>query len=156
MNEKNYSLLAQASINIQADLKSSFLYFADLNNYAEWFPEVTQMKEVDNSPISTLNKAYEEKVILDESGNSTFILVQVKEFFENEKIITQAEFEPLLPQMTISCESINDKEIRIDFKFESRSQEEAFLEGDDFKFFKNLLSSRAGLGLKKLKETLER
>lgn len=155
MTEKKYNLITYNSIKVKASLEESFLYFADLNNYASWFPEVVEMKEIDNSPISKINKAYEEKVILDDSGNSTFITVQLKEFIENRRIITRAEFMPLLPQMTISCKTLDSQSVSIDFKFESRSKNEEYLKSDDFASLKDLLTSRAKKGLKTLKDILE-
>ncbi len=155
MTKKNYKLVAKESIQIKVKHEKAFLYFANLNNYSSWFPEVAQMKEVETSPISTINKAYEEKVLLDESGHSTFITVLVKEFMQNKRIITQAEFDPLFPQMTISCKEDSSSLTTIDFKFESRSMDETYLSSKDFKFIKELLQSRSTIALRNLKKILE-
>ncbi|WP_420547834.1 SRPBCC family protein [Curvivirga sp.] len=141
--------LAQESICLNAALPEVFKYVTDLNNFSEWFPEVQEFKETHSSPAGTIGKTYAEKVFL-EGDTATEIIVEVVEYVEDEKIVTQAEFNPLLPRMEINFIPVNTTITEIIWNMDSRNEEEDFLR-NTLPMMQSIISERANKGLTNLK-----
>lgn len=147
------TLLTEHEININISIHKVFAFVSNMENFKLWFPEVLDIVSENNLEHATIGKTYLEIVNLPPHGEQK-LKIEVKKVENPVLYVTESEYEPLLPRMTIKLKKENENHTTINWRMESRNIDE------DFKInmlpnFKTVLNDRAKHGLRKLKEILE-
>jgi len=147
------NLLCETSIEIRCVLPDTFNYITDLDNFNKWFPEVIEFESIDDKPIGTIGKQYSEKLYI-EAGVEEQITVEVIDFVQNQRLVTQSELHPILPRMTIVFSKVDQDHTKIVWRMDSRNTEENYVK-ETLPVVQNIISERATIALNNLKRILE-
>jgi reticulon-4-interacting protein 1, mitochondrial len=96
------------SIAIHRSASDVYRYISDMENYVQWFPDILQMRAIDQQPIGTLGKRYDEIARLP-NGKEERIIVEVVEAIEDKKLSVEASLSPVLPRFDYVIEAINSQ-----------------------------------------------
>ncbi|WP_103071804.1 SRPBCC family protein [Aquimarina sediminis] len=146
-------ILTKNEIEINSNINDVFEFTSDMGNFGLWFPDVISIRSKDKLPSATIGKEYLETA-KKPFGGTVKILIQVKEVIKNKIYVTEGNFFPLFPRMTLNFKKRSEDKTYLYFKMESRSK--SFF----FKMFllpivKLILKKRAKAGLINLKKILE-
>ncbi len=147
-------LLAKESIEVKKNINDVFSYVINMKNYSKWFPEVRPFRSEDSRNDRVVGKKYLETINIPFKGENEYI-IEVREYEENVKFVTEGEVPPLLPRMTINFTKISETESLVKWKMESRSKNLLF----NFIFLpgiKNKMRIQAKQGMLNLKYILEK
>lgn len=143
--------LASFEINTNTSQEESFLYVSNMDNFADWFPEVVEIVSKNKDPIR-VGKQYLETVKMPLIGDKKATLT-VKDYELDSRFSTEGDFSPLLPRMEICVSADSNGKTRINWAFYSRNSSKIF------KLFVPLLryvmSKRANIAAVKLRSVLE-
>ncbi|CAM1373713.1 SRPBCC family protein [Tenacibaculum xiamenense] len=142
-------VLTKQSIDIEAPINQVFEFISNMENFQRWFPEVTKIISNNELHHGSVGKTYLEHVILPPNGLQK-LKIEVKKVEIPTLFVTESEYSPLLPRMTIKLNSIDNKNTYLEWMMESRNTEEYFIK-NLLPNFKMLINDRAISGLKNLK-----
>lgn len=151
--ESRPTLLTEQKISIHKPIQHVFAFISNMENFKLWFPEVIEIVSQNDLAHGTTGKTYLELVNLPPQGQQK-LKIEVKKVEVPKLYVTESEYEPLLPRMTIRLKQENESYTNVNWKMESRNKDDLFIINvlPDFKI---ILNNRAINGLKKLKEVLE-
>lgn len=89
--------LAYVSLTINAPIDSFFNYVTNMENYAEWFPGVIEVKQINQQDPLKPGTRYSE--IIEFAGANLEQTVEVIEVIQNRLFVTRGNAQPLLTQM---------------------------------------------------------
>jgi len=144
--------LAKASICIAAPIENVFTYVANMENYKNWFPRVTNIKSVNNIPHGVVGKKYIETLSLPNGEVELEIEVDCSEV--NKLFLTKGNLAGILPQMTVKFSVNQDQNCQMDLQYHSRSLD-LTPTSDIVIVLKEDLKARANKGMAKLKVIME-
>ncbi len=147
------TLLTTQEIRIKTPIEVVFDFISNMENFKYWFPEVSDIISENDLEHGAVGKTYLELVNLPPNGEQK-LKIEVKQVKTPILFITESEYVPLLPRMTIRLNQINDHETDTSWSMHSRNDDTKFVT-ETLPNFKSLISDRAEIGLKKLKKLLE-
>lgn len=145
-------MLAIQSVVVAVPATAAFSYAANLENFSAWFPGALSIQARDSRAIDEVGKSYEEIVILP-FGRSAKVLIQVVEASYPSLLITEGDYQVLLPRMELHFKSIDDQETLVEWRMYSRRSDTLFRLLRPM--FSLVLKSRSRYALKALKVQLE-
>jgi reticulon-4-interacting protein 1, mitochondrial len=108
------------SVEIRRPSDEVFAYICNMENYVEWFPYILRMRAVDDFPIGTIGKKYDEIALLP-NGKEEAITVRVVDYKENSSLAIEADLEPAQPRFDYRVESINATTTRFHWQCRARN-----------------------------------
>ena len=147
------SLLTEQEIAINASTDRIFSFISNMENFKLWFPEVLEITSDDELDTATVGKTYLELVNLPPNGKQK-LKIEVKQVESPTLYITESEFMPLLPRQIVTLKTVGKRTI-VNWKMESRNADKEFI-NSTLPTFKTVIHERAKMGIKNLKEILEK
>lgn len=146
--------VAEGTVEIKKNIDAVFSYVINMENFGKWFPEVVGIKAENNLGHGQTGKRYLE-LVKDPLKGEVKIPIEVKESQKNRLFITQGNYPPLLPQMTVQFSEGTHDTIWVHWRMDSRN------ESISFRWFvlplaKMIMGPRAQKGLNNLKNNLEK
>ena len=145
-------LLAEQSIQIARSIESVFAFAANLENFSQWFPEVADVRTLDNRDYTEPGVEYIETVHMP-LGPPRKVRIRVRECEVDNHLITEGNLMPILPRMEMYF---------LDRGEYTEVQWRMFARGRGFLFQRILapiaratMQKRSRKGLQRLKEILE-
>ena len=151
--ESTTTLLTEQKISIHMPIHKVFTFISNMENFKLWFPEVLDIVSKNDLEHGTVGKTYIELVNLPPQGKQK-LKIEVKKVEVPKLYVTESEYQPLLPRMTITLKQEDESFTYVNWKMESRNNNDDFV-SNILPNFKMIINNRAVNGLKKLKEVLE-
>lgn len=145
--------IAAGKIEIKNKIDTVFSYVVNMENFGKWFPKVIDIRSENNLAHGQIGKKYMELVKDPIKGNVRMTL-EVKESKINSLFITQGNYAPLLPQMTVNFSESSPDKTLIHWRMDSRNENIVF-RLLALPLARIIMSSRTRMGLNKLKYNLE-
>ncbi len=154
MSKKFNTSLASKTVSINRSIVSVFEFLSNHENYIQWFPQVVSIEAADNLPHGTVGKIYKETLLLPNKRHKS-MTIQVIESESPVLFITEGNFKPIHPRMEIRLSASSAQVTVVNLKFFSRNQS---LIGRLLIpiFLKKIFARQSELGLRKLKDSLEK
>lgn len=145
--------IAENSIRIDCRPDIVFGYVSNLENFGEWFPGVLEIDSASEGAHGSVGKKYKESV-KGPFGKKNTVIIEVKEVDPNQRLVTEAEFAPLLPRMDIRFDTQNGEQTVVSWRMDSRTESRLF-SLLFLPFIRRVMEKRAQLGMVNLKNLLE-
>lgn len=146
-------LLTEKTVEIQCSAGALFAFAANMENFSRWFPGVLAIRAEDNAPHDRVGKAYLEQVRLP-AGRTRTIPIRVVEIQKPNRFVTEGQFAPLHPRMTVIIEPLSACSSRLTWSMHSRSDNMLF-RYTLLPLFRRVMEQRAAVGVRKLKGLME-
>jgi len=145
--------LAKTSITIAAPVADVFKYVSNMENYKQWFPDVSQITSANTLEHAVVGKKYKE--MLSMPGGEVELEIEVDCCDVNELFLTKGNLEGVLPQMTVTFSVNQDQSCQMNLQYHSRNP--ALTSTCDIVIaLKENLNHRAKIGVANLKSILEK
>jgi uncharacterized protein YndB with AHSA1/START domain len=145
-------LLTENTVSIACDVRSAFAYVSNMENFAQWFPNVRLVASADAQAHATLGKQYVE-VVATPRGEQK-IPLRVKAVEPDRLFVTEGEYPPLMPRMEIEFQS-QGAGCTVTWRMFSRNTS-LLARFTWLRLARRVIRERATLGLAQLKKQLER
>lgn len=147
-------VLTSNKILIHCPIAVVYEFVANMENFGKWFPKVLEIRSANSLEPDSIGKAYIETVKVPFRGLK-HIKLKVVQSQKNSLFVTEGNFHPLLPRMTINFSEQANKTTVVIWRMESRNN------GTIFNLlllplYKFVLKGRAQKGVQNLKELLEK
>lgn len=119
------SLVAEFSATVPKPIEEVFEFLSNMENFGLWFPAVVQIQAADDRPPATVGKHYLETVAVPLKGEQQ-IVITVVEAQNPTRFVTEGNFAPLLPRMTITLVSQAEQCTKVHWQMQSRNHSLAF------------------------------
>lgn len=93
-------LLAHFALDAHCAIRDAYDITTDMTRFGEWFPQVLDIRSIDDLPPGTTGKAYLETVRMP-LGKPQQIRLQVTDAIPGRFFATEGAFAPLMPRMEI-------------------------------------------------------
>lgn len=144
-------ILVEKKKEFKVGVNEVYRYVSNMENYGNWFPGVVQIKSANDLEHGQVGKAYAETVEFPEGTSE--LTIEVKEAKANERFVTEANFDPLQPRMTVLFSDNNVGGCHLTWSFGSRNTD--LQEGHDFlEAIKLNIDERAEIGMNNLEQLL--
>lgn len=147
------TLLTEQGIRIDVPIHEVFIFISNMENFKYWFPEVSEVISENDLAHGVVGKTYVELVNLPSRGKQK-LKIEVKKVEVPTLYVTESEYNPLFPRMTIRLKEANESSTLINWRMESRNDDDDFIV-NALPNFKAIINERAKTGIKKLKTLLE-
>ena len=147
------NLLTSQEIIATISIQKAYSFISNMENFGLWFPEVIEIVSDNKLDHGVVGKTYLEKVNLPPNGIQQ-LGIEVKKAEAPNLYVTESEFSPLFPRMTMQLTELEPGITRINWSMISRSKDYDFIE-KELPGFKQIIGSRASLALQQLKKILE-
>ncbi|MGB0943456.1 MAG: SRPBCC family protein [Marinomonas sp.] len=145
--------LTNVSLSIEQDIDTVFAYATNLENYANWFEGVIDIKSANNLGQFELGKTYQETLLI--NGQEAMLTIKVHECSQPNLFVTQGDLAGFLPQMNMSFERLAEQETLFHLAYASRettiAKDDAFL--TSLKADLTVRAQKAVLNLKRILES---
>lgn len=146
-------MLTNYTVKINCPKNEVYNFVVNMENYKLWFPEVVDIKSNNSLEHGSVGKQYSEIVKVPFKGDARMCVEVVKADKDNV-FITEANFSPLLPRMTVQFSELENQSTSLTWIMQSRSTNFVF-NALFLPFIKKQLRKRAKIGLLTLKGILE-
>src|SRR5690606_28028925 len=116
--------IVKRTFQIQHPVGDVFAWLADLNNFADWFPGVLAVRELDRSAPGP-GKIYVEQLRLP-GGRVREVRLTVREWEPGQRLVTEGDWALLLPRMEMLFEAPSERETLVHWAMYSRQQGRPF------------------------------
>ncbi|MBT28573.1 MAG: polyketide cyclase [Thalassobius sp.] len=147
-------VLTVSKVKIKRPIAEVYHFVVNMENFGQWFPEVINIQSANAIEHGLVGKKYLETVKVPFQGEQQ-ISLEVVAAKKNELFMTEGEFHPLLPRMTVNFSADFENNTNLTWRMESRSNNSLFnilL----LPIFKAILKKRAKKGVQSLKGILEK
>jgi hypothetical protein len=145
--------LADTSIAIACSAEQAFDYAANLENFPEWFPGVIATASDDALPFATVGKQYRE-TFATPLGGQRQVLIRVIDVAAPYRLVTEGALTPLLPRMEITFAECGPHSCRVTWRMLSRNTGR-WARWTVLPLARLVMTKRAGIGLRRLRERLQ-
>ena len=145
-------LLTENTISIACNVGSAFAYATNMENFAQWFPNVRSVVSADTQPHATLGKQYLELVSTPRGEQK--ISLRVKAVEPDRLFVTEGDYPPLLPRMEIEFQP-QGTGCTVTWRMFSRNTS-LLARFTWLRLARRIISQRAAVGVVQLKRQLER
>lgn len=114
------TLLVKNKILIEQSIDKVYEYVTDMENFGDWFPGVIKITSQNKLKHGEVGKKYLETV-KDPFRGKVEILIEVKKALTNSYFVTEGEYPPLLPKMSVQFSGKQNNSTEISWSMESRS-----------------------------------
>lgn len=146
-------LLTRNTVVIKKARNEVYEFATNMENFKSWFPEVITIESVNSLDHGVVGKKYLEIVSVPLVGKRA-VSLSVVEADSEEIFITEGDFYPLMPRMTITLAEESSKRTKLTWSMHSRNDHLMF-RTLLFPVFRKIMKKRAELGILNLKRILE-
>ncbi|QCX39050.1 SRPBCC family protein [Aureibaculum algae] len=146
--------LTSKTVTINRTIKEVYKFTTNMENFKSWFPKVIKIESNNSLNHAIVGKKYIETVIVPFKGESIISLNVVKAE-ENKIFITEGDFSPLFPKMTIKFHENSSNTTTLTWCMQSRNTNLIFT-SLLLPIFKKIMNKRAKIGVQNLKTILEK
>jgi len=146
--------LTSKTVTINRTVKEVYKFTTNMENFKSWFPKVVKIESNNSLNHAIVGKKYIETVIVPFKGESKISLNVVKAE-ENKIFITEGDFSPLLPKMTIKFNENSSNTTTLTWCMQSRNTNLIFT-SILLPILKKIMNKRAEIGVQNLKTILEK
>lgn len=147
-------LLADADVDIACSAADAFDYACDLENFSDWFPGVVDVVAHNDVAFSERGREYRETVVVPLRGRRS-VGIRVIDAEAPHRLITEGDLSILLPRMEIHITQSSPQVCTVQWRMLSRNRN-ALARLVVLPMARTVMTKRAGAGLERLKESLER
>ncbi len=147
-------LLTEQTITIARPAEVAYQYATNMERFGEWFPGVLSIESANTFQHGLRGKEYLETVTVPLRGKRQ-IKLSVKEAQPNRLFVTEGEFAPLMPRMEIAFQATGADSCDVTWRMFSRN-DSFVIKVTLLPLAKRIMRKRAAIGMKRLKQKLER
>jgi hypothetical protein len=147
-------LLADADVDIACSAADAFDYACDLENFSDWFPGVVDVVAHNDVAFSERGREYRETIVVPLRGRRS-VGIRVIDAEAPHRLITEGDLSILLPRMEIHITQSSPQVCTVQWRMLSRNRN-ALARLVVLPMARTVMTKRAGAGLERLKESLER
>lgn len=140
-------------VTINSPCNHVYNYIINMENYINWFPGVKAIQSKNQLAHGEIGKQYSETIV-EPINKEKSITVEVKKAVEDTLFVTEADYNPLFPRMTVTFKANSNNKTLLIWSMESRSTNKFF----NLLFLpvvKAIIKKRAKIGVQQLKAILE-
>ena len=154
LNNKDINvLLVKKKIEIERPINEVYDFATNMENFGSWFPEVIKIESHNNLDHGVVGKKYLETV-KDPFKGEIQIVLEVKKADSCSSFVTEGDYPPLLPKMTIQFLETSKGSTELSWAMESRSKS-FLIRISMIQLAKIIMRKRAKKGVLNLKNLLE-
>ena len=147
-------LLADADVDIACSAANAFDYACDLENFSDWFPGVIGVIAHNDVAFYERGREYRETVDVPLRGRRS-VGIRVIDAEAPHRLITEGDLSIVLPRMEIHITQSSPQVCNVQWRMLSRNRH-ALARLMVLPTARTVMTKRAGAGLQRLKERLER